>query len=105
MSLIYSTALSVEVWLGLGFEGSDEAMDILCQNAINPASVTVEEQRIHAPALEKISELPYWWRLWIVQEILLGNDVWIRLGNKRAPWPDAFSILPDPNFCIYVLHQ
>jgi hypothetical protein len=91
MSQIYSTAIQVEVWLGLSFEGSDEAMHSLCQAAINPTSVTAEELLNHNPAVEKISRLPYWSRVWIVQEIILGNDVWVRLGNKTAPWPAAFS--------------
>ena len=105
MSQIYSTAMQVEVWLGLSFEGSDEAMDSLCQAAVDPTSVTAEELAdnafkskavapeellMHAPAIEKIAHLPYWSRLWIVQELLLSDNVCVRIGNVTAPWPDAF---------------
>jgi hypothetical protein len=101
MSQIYSTAVSVEVWLGLGFEGSDEAMDFIRRLGMHRkhrtstrtiiSRWTKEEEIAHTPALIRIGHLPYWSRLWIVQEVLLGRNITIRLGNKTAPWPYAFG--------------
>jgi hypothetical protein len=93
MSQIYLTAISVEVWLGLGFEGSNEVMDFLSHLAVERRVSTKAEKTIHRPALERIARLPYWSRLWVVQEVNLGRDISARLGDRAAPWPGAF-ILP-----------
>jgi hypothetical protein len=40
----------------------------------------------HYKALLDIIQLPYWSRLWVVQEMILGYGVKIRIGDTIAPW-------------------
>ena len=41
-------------------------------------------------ALNKILSLPYWSRLWIVQEIMLGDRLIVRLGHKLCYYDAEF---------------
>ncbi|RYN43597.1 hypothetical protein AA0114_g10252 [Alternaria tenuissima] len=86
MSALYLGADKVEVWLGPAYEESDELMDFISsfkQASRQPNDETVEK---HLPALQAFLELEYWNRLWIVQEIKLGQNRLIRLGRKVVSW-------------------
>jgi hypothetical protein len=38
--------------------------------------------------LHELMERPYWFRLWIIQEVVMGrNRVWIRCGDAVLDWP------------------
>ncbi|KAF3006817.1 hypothetical protein E8E13_010522 [Curvularia kusanoi] len=92
MSQLYSTATTVEVWLGLGFEGSDEAFDYMNQHiGTKWYDWPKQETSAHSSAFERIANLPYWSRLWIVQEVFLGHNITIRLGDKITSWRTGFE--------------
>jgi hypothetical protein len=94
MSQIYSKAIKVEVWLGVGFEGSDEAMDFMHKSVVFPGEWQKKRKVVHNKAMDVITRLPYWSRLWIVQEIVLGQNITVRLGNKTVLWPTEFASAP-----------
>ncbi|KAG9192880.1 hypothetical protein G6011_11614 [Alternaria panax] len=92
MAEIYSTS-DVEVWLGPEFEGSNELVDLITresvvstQRPIPKLSVSEREMCAIIPTLRQFVHLPYWSRLWIIQEIVLGDFVTIRIGSKTLSW-------------------
>jgi hypothetical protein len=90
MSEIYVRAAEVITWLGPAFEGSDEAMDFIGDIAraykdLHTVALCEAPQGVkcHLQALIAIGKAPYWSRLWIVQEVVLGGDqVLVHLGAK-----------------------
>lgn len=96
MAEIYVRAAKVIVWLGPAFDGSDEAMDFIdnVERQMRDFKGTVwdperdinqiyQEVKVHQQALISITLAPYWSRLWIIQELVLGRDrVFLRLGHK-----------------------
>lgn len=99
MAEIYTRATKVEVWLGPAFPGSDPAMELLGQPIHSSKDSTLGIEK-HPLALGTIVNLPYWSRLWIVQEILLMHDVWVRLGDKILSW-DHLRL----SFFILIMHH
>lgn len=88
MPTIYSRARRVEVWLGPAFEQSDEAMDLilkLAESNMNQKEIDLAQAPLQS-TLATTMKMPYWSRLWTVQELLLARNITIRLGKKTMPW-------------------
>jgi Heterokaryon incompatibility protein (HET)/Ankyrin repeat len=83
MARIFAKASRVLVWLGIEANGSSEAMD-----RINYGAWTIET--------EYLFRRPYWDRLWVLQEVLLGRNLLVLCGNKSVTWEklEAFFIPP-----------
>jgi len=97
MADIYSAA-TVEIWLGSGFEGSDDFMDSIALENIRLSQtydVPIDKRVVLklAPALQRFVSLPYWSRLWVIQEVILSRAVDIRIGSKTISWNTFFSVL------------
>ncbi|KAE8454134.1 hypothetical protein EG329_005058 [Mollisiaceae sp. DMI_Dod_QoI] len=111
MSAIYTKAWSVEIWLGLGDEEGELAAGLRFvereererrrEHEETMRSIQLQlsyEPRPHPPPhvsrrrYENLLELPYWSRLWIVQEIVLANSIKMHLGYSECAWT-AFSWL------------
>jgi len=103
MADIYSAASVVEAWLGSGFEGSNELVDLIIhESSLDHQSihegrptdqslselfvVTEQEMRALFPLLRQFARLAYWSRLWVTQEIVLGRVVHLRIGSKTVSW-------------------
>jgi hypothetical protein len=87
MSTIYSTANAVLVWLGEADETSDAALDHL--RRYTDKNEAAEEFRYgwaNYKSLENVFQRTYWFRLWIVQEILLAQQVWVMCGTRTVGW-------------------
>src|SRR3569833_392495 len=94
MRKIYSGAWAVMAWLGEGDEDSTLAFDLLRRfSAMGPAQQEKLAKQLQInpdPQLTKafygLNELmkrPYWFRLWVVQEIVLGGSaVVLRCGDN-----------------------
>jgi hypothetical protein len=96
MADIYSAAFMVEVWLGSGFEGSDELADLIVHESglsgyTYMFSVNEQKTRTIIPSLCQFVRLPYWSRLWVTQEIILGRIVRMRIGSKTFLWPTFYT--------------
>ena len=93
---IYVSAHKVLVWLGPSTEGSDLAMD-----SIPPLGESIAENRfaqdplpsclpgqddLFWPALEDLYKRPWYDRLWVLQEVILGKDIDVLCGNRSMPW-------------------
>ncbi|RYN47675.1 hypothetical protein AA0114_g7519 [Alternaria tenuissima] len=97
MAEIYSAAV-VEVWLSSEFEGSNELIDLIVRESTLSTqeprpmlSVNKQGFRTYVPSLRHLLRIPYWSRLWITQEIVLGKVVDIRIGSKTLPWDTFYS--------------
>lgn len=44
-----------------------------------------------------VSSLPYWQRLWIVQEICLATEIQLFYGDSTCSWNDFFSVIEHVN--------
>jgi hypothetical protein len=97
MAEIYSVA-AVEVWLGSEFEGNNELIDLIVhESALSikeprpKLSVNKQEFSTYIPSFQHLLCSPYWSRLWITQEIVLGKIVNIRVGSNTLSWDTFYS--------------
>jgi len=96
---LYESAWSVIAWLGEEEHYSTSAMQLLSDLADFNAAGCIDEIKDHLvsnplscgvppwPALESLMNRPYWTRLWIFQEIVIGGTAtWLRCGNATVDW-------------------
>ena len=88
MGSIYGQASRVVVWLGKGWDGSEIAMEVLCKlgddanlhldTALTPC---IDVRGLNFASLDlcgqliRLFELPWWKRVWTVQEFILAKDL------------------------------
>lgn len=93
MALIYRSAARVMIWLGLAFPGSDALLNFMANT--EPEEISTEKTYSTRPeykilvfraALQHLTALKYWQRLWICQEVLLARKVVIHLGESSITW-------------------
>ncbi|CZR66862.1 uncharacterized protein PAC_16763 [Phialocephala subalpina] len=106
MKDIYMRASGTMIWLGNAADGSDKAMDAMtfvATYAFRQGLSTREEMVAFMAALldkqhflevgiwkalQDLLSRPYWWRLWIIQEIALSTDsLSVVCGSKIINWP------------------
>lgn len=94
---IYSSAVSIALWLGPEQDGSSRAVLLLreiAHNSLRPDSIA----RILASCVQNgeidsivsLFERPYWRRLWVVQEVFNARDITVYCGHTKTPW-DIFQ--------------
>ncbi|KAI0019279.1 heterokaryon incompatibility protein-domain-containing protein [Xylariomycetidae sp. FL0641] len=90
MSLIYSRAKGVCVWLGLDDDESTLAMKFIRHDIMNLENFdAVSSNDANAKeweALLSLMQRPWFSRRWVVQEIALANDATIYCGQDQLPW-------------------
>ncbi|CAE7199910.1 hypothetical protein PTNB73_06170 [Pyrenophora teres f. teres] len=108
---LYGSAWSVIAWLGKEEHHSTSAIQLLSDLAAFKDAGCVDEMKAHLvsdplscgvphwPALESLMNRPYWTRLWIFQEIVIGGAAtWLRCGNATINWKTfctAVSVLQE----------
>lgn len=99
MGKIYITAASVTVWLGEADKKaeSDLAMDFVDRKGLAPLRTKAGRfQSLWSPsegqALLSLCERNYWKRVWVVQEIMHGEDLTVLCGSKSFPWQNILQI-------------
>lgn len=88
MSMIFSMAERVVVWLGPAYRDSDKAMMALARLSgdMTPKQAARFWASDAGHAMGGICRRIYWRRLWIFQELRLARDVRIMCGRKMAEW-------------------
>jgi hypothetical protein len=96
---IYGNAQIVIAWLGEEYNNSNKAMDLV--HALSQASIDNNGEEIEAKlridpeylgsgcwlALEELMSRDFWFRLWIIQEIVLGaSSLVLQCGTRVIPW-------------------
>lgn len=91
MGEIYAQAQEVIVWLGNASNVEIDGLRILKderwwdQDSDTP---TAYQQRV---VFEHFFRKPYWSRIWIVQEIILAEELVLYFGGFRLPWASVRS--------------
>ena len=110
MKEIYQNATGVIVWLGLAAEGScwgialAKEMARLMESFELQSPVTTEmllakgAPELNSPAwmaLAKIIRRPWFTRVWIVQEIVMGRKVDLYCGKSSIPWRELANVVTN----------
>lgn len=91
MTRIYASASSVAIWLGLDYDNSHLAIDLILelikayQHDIEDCRAIIQSDhwRSHFEALAELFSRDYWTRLWIVQEVCNGQRVDVYCGPSK----------------------
>jgi len=78
MAVIYANAFEVLLWLGAEADGSGEAME-----AINSGAGSMRQ---YESEVQSLFRRPYWNRLWILQEILMAQNISVICGDQVFAW-------------------
>ncbi|KAE9375137.1 HET-domain-containing protein [Stipitochalara longipes BDJ] len=100
MAMIYSDARAVIAWLGEEGERSGDAikliryLDYVSQDGFGKGleGILREDPGYLGTgvwmALHELMDRPYWYRLWVIQEVVLGASCLVlQCGNSRIDWP------------------
>ena len=91
MKRIYEKARGVIAWLGTHSRDSSDALDFLSQS-LTPNTSTIEASERQRDALHYFFHLPYWTRVWIIQEIAVGSSVTILCGFQKMDWNSLATV-------------
>ncbi|KAF5023695.1 hypothetical protein F66182_4261 [Fusarium sp. NRRL 66182] len=90
MKSIYSAAFCVRVYIGGAGSDTESAMQLIsdCDLMSDPEQVKdrILVDKEGSLALTKLLMRPYWQRMWIFQEIVLGQRVMVHCGSFEVPW-------------------
>ena len=86
MDRIYSEATQVLVWLGPGDEGSDRVIDTLAADYTEDSLVEFDKSDEDSTSWRQLFNRPYFNRMWIVQEVVLGKNISFLCGTKSISW-------------------
>ncbi|KAK0719203.1 heterokaryon incompatibility protein-domain-containing protein [Lasiosphaeris hirsuta] len=90
MARIYASARSVLVYIGEGSTESSETVNLLALGL----SLAGKEAAVTA-----LLASPYFWRVWVLQEIALARKATLICGDASIPWPNfAKQIRELPHF-------
>jgi len=93
---VYYFARQTIVYLGEADGPSREVFDVL--RKWRPASEElIVSTAIHESAAIHILSRPWFFRVWIYQELVLSRGVWVQLGRDRMLWYDFCLALLGPN--------
>lgn len=97
MRQIFSNADFTIAWLGIESDCSVEVMQAISDYEPDMTPVPLSFGKPPLPRhlgnmLNIFGGLTYWSRLWIVQEIILANDILVVWGNELLPWYKIINI-------------
>ena len=107
MPQIYRRAAFTDVWLGYGDPDIEAVFDLIkttfhCFDPDISELRYVEHQHAviadfpwdhYGKAIAQVAALPYWRRLWILQEIALSREVYLRYGSCILPIEQWYDLL------------
>lgn len=87
MSLIYSKAIRVIIWLGLETEHSHQAISFLKMlRGLPVLEYDLLDFKAHWESVLGLCQMEYWGRLWIIQEVLLASQIIVCCGTDTMAW-------------------
>jgi len=100
ISLIYTAAMTVVVWLGSATDESNLAIDYIVQKGCKPLQAKGDGFRQiwskqHGRAVLDLCERPYWTRVWIIQEVMMAQYIIFLCGDKSFEWRDINYIFKN----------
>lgn len=104
MGLIFSSAECVIAWLGQPSNRTQaKAFLGYLRDSWTLAKISEEEKQLLSDSLRELSAFPFWYRVWIIQEISKAQTVVLQYGDSSFDWkplvdtintPDARSLIP-----------
>jgi hypothetical protein len=95
MGTIYRKASSVRVWLGLDHDGDNEAVAILkAMRSTQGVQETLgirDDARDRMAQVQRFFERSWWERLWVVQEVALGQHIVFQQGSKELEYKELLT--------------
>lgn len=93
MTLIYSRATSVAIWLGSEADDSNLALQTLGEITARPndaerikSMITSKNGKAKISSVVALFERDYWSRLWPVQEVFNAREITVYCGGMTLPW-------------------
>ena len=102
MRNIYGTATELLIWLGDEEQPQSRGLELLGNYGIIPDDTTLRPTRLdytQRSDFEEILSRPWFERLWIVQELLLGafrdkvDTTYLISGSSRVPWTSVINCM------------
>lgn len=100
MKDIYSSARRVSIWLGFSQKEMDDYVTLLKYcielGRKGPRGRDMEAVINGMKWFGELMSLPWWYRVWIVQEACYGRNVWFHYGRIMMPWAfinNAFRLI------------
>ncbi|PMD36302.1 HET-domain-containing protein [Hyaloscypha variabilis F] len=108
MKDVYSSARRVSIWLGF----SQKEMDVyvtLLKYGIELGREGSRGRDVKAVIdgmgwFGGLMDLPWWYRVWVVQEVCYGRNVWFHYGRIMMPWAfidSAFRLVEKANESLF----
>jgi hypothetical protein len=98
MTRIYQKAVEVAIWLGPEADNSNMALELLrnlCRHRNSETRIrTLIESLDLAPSFQALVALfdrDYWGRLWVVQEVINGNNITVYCGASSVLWDSCLG--------------
>ena len=93
MNLIYGEAHKVICWLGEPDPTLKQNLVYLQAYLSHP--ITVKQEVYALRGLSRLLNLPYWTRIWIVQEVVLARRITLMCGDFRFSWHKFLDLWED----------
>lgn len=101
MSDIYSLANQTVAYLGESNGQIDEVFRVIQANenenlvATNSAASRSQITSMQGIVTADVLTRPWFDRVWIYQELVLSNVVWVQCGRRRVHWDSLYKFLPE----------
>ncbi|KAH8750972.1 heterokaryon incompatibility protein-domain-containing protein [Hyaloscypha sp. PMI_1271] len=99
MKMIYEQATEVVVWLGLTYEESDLAIQLVQELYQHRESTEWIMERFSKPdmkqklqSIAKLFSRDYWWRIWIVQELTIARKIVFYCGKSSLDAKSLYAV-------------
>jgi hypothetical protein len=97
MKLIFESATMVAVWLGSKSSNSPLAFKLvrdLTHCSVENLSALIKDptRAEQIKALRQLYYRDYWWRIWVIQEVVVAKNATIYCGEESIPWDDLDGI-------------
>lgn len=94
MKNVYVSAKEVIMWLGPGSSEELRAVPLI-QEIAQRLKQEKEANKLNPESLELLrafANIPYFHRLWVVQEIILATTLQVLIGNQVLVWDDLYKV-------------
>ena len=97
MGMIYQKASSVRVWLGSADDGDNDAVSILKSMASTQGVQDTlgyskpDGKRNRMDQVQRFFARSWWERLWVVQEVALGQQIIFQQGSKELEYKELVA--------------
>ncbi|KAJ9611602.1 hypothetical protein H2200_004786 [Cladophialophora chaetospira] len=94
MGDIFNLAVGVYSWLGEGNSDTNLIFDHINGNTTTEQRM-VMSMNLLLRCLHQVFGVPYWNRMWILQEIVLARRVWLVSGNRVCDWDTLMGAVSE----------